>query len=299
MDHIVEETSELVDILKEHAEKGDIFSLDDLLCDFTMDVIGAVTINSRLHSQRKFNPLAVSIRSQVQWHLADGEFNPFKRLNPVRPIMQWYNGYQMDIYVSKELDKRFAVRQLQDDSPSRSIMDLVLNNYIIENPSARSAAKLDPVFKKWAIVQIRLFLFAGHDSTASTIAYCYHLLSKHPAAMARIRAEHDEVFGMDLTTVNAQLLEQSQKINLLPYTTAVIKETMRLFPAASAVRTGEPGAALQDPEGNQYSTEGMVILVLHIALQRNPKYWKDPEAFLPERWLVGPEDPLYPPKGGW
>lgn len=299
MDHIVEETSEFVEILGEHANEGDIFSLDDLLCDFTMDIIGAVTINSRLLSQRQFNPLASSMRSQVRWHLADGEFNPFKRMNPIRPLMQWYNGNQMDKYVSKELDKRFAERRLQDDSPSRSIIDLVLDNYFIENPSARSSLKMDPVFKKWAMVQIRLFLFAGHDSTASTITYCYHLLSKHPEAMGKTRAEHDEVFGKDLTTVKSQLLEQPHKINFLPYTTAVIKEAMRLFPAAAAVRTGEPGAVLQDSDGNDYSTEGMIILVLHIALQRNPKYWKEPEAFIPERWLVGPEDPLYPPKGGW
>jgi hypothetical protein len=67
MGHIVEEASVFVEILREHAFKGDIFSLDRLACDFTMDIIGAVSINARLNYMRKFNPLAAAMRSQVLW----------------------------------------------------------------------------------------------------------------------------------------------------------------------------------------------------------------------------------------
>ena len=125
------------------------------------------------------------------------------------------------------------------------------------------------------------------------------LLSKHPAALVRIRAEHDEVFGVDLTKVASLLLETPQLINRLTYTNAVMKETLRLFPPASALRGGEPGIELRDSHNNRYPTEDTNIFVIHQRLQRHPQYWKDPDSFIPERWLVGPEDPLYPPKGGW
>jgi len=46
INHIIEETMVFVDILREHAKKGDIFSLDNLICDFTMDIIGAAIIDS-------------------------------------------------------------------------------------------------------------------------------------------------------------------------------------------------------------------------------------------------------------
>jgi cytochrome P450 len=205
----------------------------------------------------------------------------------------------MNQYISIELDKKFAERQKDKNTASRSVIDLVLDDYLKANPLATTASKIDPAFKKWATIQLRLFLFAGHDSTASTITYCYHMLSKHPEAMKRVRAEHDEVFGTDLSTTSAQLIAEPQKINLLPYTTAVLKEVMRLLPIASAVRSGQPGVFLTDPKGRQYPTEGIIILVLHNAIQRNPKYWKDAEEFIPERWLVGPEDPLYPVRGAW
>ena len=42
-----------------------------------------------------------------------------------------------------------------------------------------------------------------------------------------------------------------------------------------------------------------MIWILHQALQRNTTYWKQPDEVVPERWLVGPEDSLYPVKGAW
>ena len=38
---------------------------------------------------------------------------------------------------------------------------------------------------------------------------------------------------------------------------------------------------------------------MHQEIQRDPRYWKRANEFLPERWLVGSEDRLYPIKGAW
>ena len=256
--------------------------------------------NSQLNSQRAYNPLAAAMRSQVRWHCLDDELNPFIRWNPVRPLIQWYNGYRMNKYISGELDKRFATYKSGDlHRTSRSVIDLALESYLTTRSSSNASERLDREFKTWAVTQIRLFLFAGHDSTSSTICYCYYLLSKCPAALAQIRAEHDAVFGPDLSKVPDLIIEQAHLINQLPYTVAVIKEALRLFPAASAMRGDLPGVELQDSNGSRYPTAGMNIWILHSVLQRHPVYWKEPDAFIPDRWLVGPEDSLYPVKGAW
>lgn len=65
------------------------------------------------------------------------------------------------------------------------------------------------------------------------------------------------------------------------------------------MRQGLEGIDITDDHGNTFPTEGTMIWILHQALHRNPVYWKQPNDFLPERWLVGPEDPLYPVKGAW
>jgi len=43
----------------------------------------------------------------------------------------------------------------------------------------------------------------------------------------------------------------------------------------------------------------MTITVLHAVVQRDSRYWKDPDAFLPECWLTAEGDAYYPVKGAW
>ncbi len=124
-------------------------------------------------------------------------------------------------------------------------------------------------------------------------------MTPHPEALSRIRAEHDEVFGGGVDSAAKVLINSPKEVNRLPYTTAVVKETMRLFPPASGMRGGLPGVVLRDKNGNQFPTEGLNLWIVHGAIRRNPSYWLDPHSFLPERWLVEPGHPLYPPKGGW
>ncbi len=256
--------------------------------------------NSQLNSQRVYNPLASAMRSQVRWHCLDDELNSFIRWNLVRSLIQWYNGYRMNKYIFGELDKRFVIYESGDlHRTSRSVIDLALESYLATRFSSNAFKRLDRKFKVWAVTQIRLFLFVGHDFIFFIICYCYYLLFKCSVALARIRVEHDVVFGPDLFKVQSLLAEQAHLINQLSYIVVVIKEALRLFSAVSVMRGGLSGVELQDSSGSRYSTARMNIWILHSVLQRHSEYWKEPEAFIPDRWLVGPEDFLYPVKGAW
>jgi cytochrome P450 len=117
--------------------------------------------------------------------------------------------------------------------------------------------------------------------------------------MDRIRAEHDDVFGRDVAETYGAIVENPHLLNQLPYTVAVIREALRLFPPASGFRAGEPGTSIVGEDGKAYPTEGCYVWAMHLLIQRNPKYWPDQNSFIPDRWLVGPEHPLYPVKGAW
>jgi cytochrome P450 len=252
-----------------------------------------------LGAQKHYNTLADCMLSQIRWHQAGAEVNPLGFLNIARWYMHWCNGRQMDQYIGQELDKRYnEYRADTGNIRSKAVIDLVLQAHLTENAAAKPE-KLDPEFRAFAIRQVRMFLFAGHDSTSSTICYTLHLLSKKADALTRLRAEHDEVFGTDISAVPSMLEKHPNLANSLPYTTAVLKEAMRLFPPASCSRAGKPNSSVTDDHGNVCPTEHAMVWIIHVGMHRAPQYWKRPDEFLPERWLVEPGHELYPMKGAW
>lgn len=74
----------------------------------------------------------------------------------------------------------------------------------------------------------KLFIFAGHDTTAVTLSFAFHFLWKNPKILGRLRDEHDQVFGTDTKRVSDLLRASPHLLSALPYTLAVVKETLRL-----------------------------------------------------------------------
>lgn len=195
----------------------------------------------------------------------------------------------MNRYIGARLDERFATRDRR--GKSKAVIDLALDSFLKEvkgtTGDGKNVQRLDPEFKQAAISNMKTFVFAGHDTTSSTISYVYYYLSKNPKCLERIRAEHDAVFGTDISTVSSQLKNDARLLNQLEYTLAVTREVLRLQPPASTIRIGEPGFFLHDPvTGDPVPTEGFLIWPLDVGLHRNSKYWPDPSAFIPERHLA-------------
>lgn len=240
-----------------------------------------------------------------------GSINPLDGIDLLRPIKLWWNGRKLDNLIGDELDKRIATRDqklasgngVSDEAKpkadrKRSVVDLALDTYQKEFQTASQAAKsssaMDPAFRMTAINQMKTFIFAGHDTTSSTIAYIYYFLHSHPHVHARLCTETDTVLGP--TSTCASVLKTSPHlINSLPYTLAVIKETLRLFPPASTLRWSPPGSGetLTDPDtGIQYSLEGCDIWPVSHAIHRNEDYFPKPLEFIPERFL--PDETPFP-----
>ena len=138
--------------------------------------------------------MMAALQSQLKWSSIGIEINLLEYLNFARPFVHWYNSRRMNRYISRVLDERYD--NIQDKARSKSIIDLALNAYHAQNTSQENGT-MDNYFKELAMAQIKLFIFAGHDTTSISAVYTYHLLAKHPDALARIRAEHDSVLGSD------------------------------------------------------------------------------------------------------
>lgn len=120
-----------------------------------------------------------------------------------------------------------------------------------------------------------LFL-AGHETTASTIAWAWYLLSQAPEAAARLRAEARAALGgrpagfADLAA--------------LPFTRAVVEETLRLYPPIPMLaREAQREVTIA---GERVPRGGLVMAVPWL-LHRHRRLWDRPDHFLPERFLPG------------
>jgi cytochrome P450 len=116
-------------------------------------------------------------------------------------------------------------------------------------------------------------LLAGHETTALTITYALYSLAKQPACEARVRAELDSLGGAPPV---------SSDLERMPYLDAVVRETLRLYPPAWIFgREIVSGFAL----GGYELAAGMELVVSPFALHRDPRFFREPDRFMPERWL--------------
>ncbi|MFF3014087.1 cytochrome P450 [Streptomyces sp. NPDC057939] len=134
--------------------------------------------------------------------------------------------------------------------------------------------------------QVLIFLLAGHETTATSLAFALHLLGRHPEEQARAREEVVRVLG-DRTPEAADL-------DRLPYLTQVLKEAMRLYPAAPAI--GRKSVAATEIAGYAVPAGADVILAPWVT-HRHPRYWPDPERFDPGRFT--PEAEAGRPRYAW
>lgn len=116
-------------------------------------------------------------------------------------------------------------------------------------------------------------LLAGHETTASTLGWAFHLLDEHPGIAAKLRAEADAVLGDQLPT--------HEDLRRLPYTARVVEEVMRLYPPVWLL----PRVAQADDEiGGYHIPAGSDVVVVPYTLHRHPAYWPEPEKFDPDRF---------------
>jgi cytochrome P450 len=123
-------------------------------------------------------------------------------------------------------------------------------------------------------VEVTTFLLAGQETTSLALTWTWYLLSQHRAARDRLEVEID-------TVLEGRPPEYSDLANL-PYLRMVVDESMRLYPPAWGFSRQ---ALADDTLGGFRLPRGWLAFVIPYVLHRLPAYWRDPDAFDPERFL--------------
>lgn len=110
-------------------------------------------------------------------------------------------------------------------------------------------------------------------NVAIALTCAWYLISVHPEVEEMIHAEVDRVLGGREPAV--------QDVPLLPYTTKVVMEALRLYPPIWRIaRQSVQDCAI----GNFHIPKGSIIFISQWVLHRHPQYFMEPERFDPSRW---------------
>lgn len=133
---------------------------------------------------------------------------------------------------------------------------------------------------------LRTLLFAGHETTATILAWALYFVHRDPAILRKATAEL-AALGPD---------PAPELLTRLPYLGAIIDETLRMRPI-----TVDTHRLLRKPWqlGEWQLPAGSAVCAATTLLHHRPDLWPEPERFDPERFLVErPQPNTFIPFGG-
>ena len=125
--------------------------------------------------------------------------------------------------------------------------------------------------------QVATMILAGHETTATALFWSLYLLALDPETQDRVASE-----------ARAVAAGGEPDFSRLAFTRAVIDETMRLYPPAFIIARAAKGRDIIDGRSVR---KGDVVIISPWLLHRHKKLWREPDVFMPARFMPGAPPP--------
>ncbi|MBR0695290.1 cytochrome P450 [Bradyrhizobium lablabi] len=167
-------------------------------------------------------------------------------------------------FVSMLIAERRAAGK-DHNAPARDLFDLMGEARDPETGDAFTDAQLGD--------QVATMILAGHETTATALFWTLYLLALDSSTQEQLAAE-----------VTGMAAAGTPEIERLKFTRAVVDETMRLYPPAFLIARAAAGP---DTIAGLRVRKRDVIMIAPWLLHRHEKLWRDPNAFVPARFMTG------------
>jgi cytochrome P450 len=164
---------------------------------------------------------------------------------------------------------RDVVRLRTDAATAGHGDDLVDRLLAARDPETGAALSEDDV-----VTEIVTFLLAGHETTATALTSALHLLGRHPQVQEELYEEAVQVLdGRPAAAADVPRLGVAAR---------AFHEALRLYPPAWVIPRWTQA---EDVVGGYRVGEGTMVVTAPWVTQRDPRWWQEPDRFLPERWM--------------
>lgn len=270
-------TAEMIDVIRRQcdgltatAASGEAINLYEFTRDTVFNVIvrAIFTDGFTPEDTNRLNDIIDRVQAYVIYPV---------RVPFLRKPLQWMGQEQKHIALAEEVRQRIQqkIDERRAGKPKDDLLQMLLD--------ARYEDSGEPMADKKVIDEIMILFAAGHETSANALAWTVWLLLRHPDELAKVKAE--------ITVASAAGPIDFEGVRRLPYLTQVIEESMRLYPPAWIT---DRVALDADNYGGLDIAQGTVIGLFIYGLHRNPKYWKDPDAFRPGRMAAAEKKARHP-----
>ncbi len=257
-DLVAAEAADWVERLCAQVDRGPI-DITAETTELTLGVLGRTLLDSDLHGYDGIGHSFEAVQDQAMFEMVSLGLVP-----PWLPLPKQLRFRRAQRRLDGVVDALIAERSRRGKPTGSDALGRLIAAIRLEPPVVRQQRGRE---------ELITLLLAGHETTASTLSWAFHLLDEHPWVAQQVRAEANAVLGSRRPA--------HDDLRRLRYTTLVVQEVMRLYPPVWIL----PRLAQADDEINGYRIPaGSDVIVSPYILHRHPRYWQDPQRFSPERF---------------
>ncbi|CAI9118942.1 OLC1v1020576C1 [Oldenlandia corymbosa var. corymbosa] len=279
-----DEITRFVDLLAQSAGASKAVDVSSELVAVTYNIISRMTIGKRCGNDDGDDEARDIMKCVQEMSKIRGKFNACDYIWFLKKLdLQGYNKRIGDVrkrfdnriekIIEEHQEERMKWKQSKVVGEGETVKDLL--DILLDLSGDKSSHTIKLTKDNIKAFLLNLFA-AGVAASAVTIEWALAELINRPDIMKKATQEIDSVIGND-----KRLVDESDLQNL-PYLQAVVKETLRLYPAATLIKR----QSSEDCEIGGYHIPAKTRLFVNVlAIGRDPDYWENPLQFCPERFL--------------
>ncbi|XP_040917720.1 cytochrome P450 3A27-like [Toxotes jaculatrix] len=285
---MLKHSSNLVKNLHEKAAADEVIEVKEVFGPYSMDVVTSTAFSVDVDSiNQPSDPFVANAKKLVTFDV----LNPFFVLIFMFPFLgPFLEKMDVSIFPAEPLDFFYKfIKKIKSDRNKNNhknrvdFMQLMVDCQISEDntddPSSQKGLTDHEILS-----QAVTFIFAGYETSSSTLGFIAYNLATHPHIQKTLQEEIDETFPEKGQPTCDALMQ-------MEYLDMVVNETMRLYPIAT--RLERISKASVEVNGVTIP-KGTVIVVPLYALHHNPDLWPNPDTFKPERFSKENKDNIDP-----
>ncbi|XP_068452784.1 cytochrome P450 3A40-like isoform X2 [Clinocottus analis] len=278
-------SSNLIKSLHKKMEADEVIEVKEIFGPYSMDVVTSSAFSVDIDSiNHPSDPFVSNIKKLVKFNF----LNPLLVLVVLFPFLQPLLE-RMDLSFFPADVMKFFYSFLEtiksDRNKNKRTNRVDFMQLMVDSQTSKEDASPHKGLTDHEILsQAMIFIFAGYETSSSTMGFLAYNLATHPLVQKTLQQEIDETFPEKAQPAYEALMK-------MDFLDMVLNETMRLYPSANRLERVSKSSV----EINGVTIpKGTVVMVPIYALQRDPTLWSEPDAFRPERFSKENKDNMDP-----